>query len=72
MRKFNCYENTDETMFSVLWSAADQVIEMDTGTGAHQRRHAEVDEETKKRFGMRQMCCQFRNWWTSQKSSSPK
>ena len=46
MRKFNCHGNTYETNVSVLWSAADRVIDMDTGTGDHQRIHAALDEET--------------------------
>ena len=44
MRKFNFHGNTYETNFSVFWSAAARVIDMDTGTGAHQRRHTEVYE----------------------------
>ena len=44
MRKFNCHGNTDETNFSVFWRAAARVIEMYTGTGAHQRRHAASDD----------------------------
>ena len=46
MRKFNCPVNIDKSKFSVFWSAADWVIDMDTGTGAHKRRHAAADEET--------------------------
>ena len=50
MRKFNCHGNTDETNFSVLWIAASLVIDMDTGTGDHQRRHTELDKEKTNNF----------------------
>ena len=46
MQKFNCHKNTDETIFCIFWSAAAWLIDMDTGTGAHQRRHAVFDGET--------------------------
>ena len=46
MRKFNFNSNTDYTIVSVFWSAAAQVIKMDTFTVSHQRRQAAVDEET--------------------------
>ena len=45
-QKFNCRGNTKRGKFSVFWSAAAWVIEMDTGTGAHKRLHAAPDEET--------------------------
>ena len=43
IRKFNCHRNTYDTIFSVFWSASDRIIEMDRGTGSHQRRNAAVD-----------------------------
>ena len=43
MRKSNSHGNTHDTIF---WSAPDWVIDMDTGTGSHQRRNAAVYEET--------------------------
>ena len=46
MRKFNCRRNTGESKFSVFWRTSARVIEMDTGTGAHKRRHTAADEET--------------------------
>ena len=46
MQKFNCHRSIDETNFSVFWSASARVIETDTITGAHQRRHNAVYEET--------------------------
>ena len=46
MRKFNCRRNIDKSKFSVFWSAAARVIEMDTCTGAHMQRHAAAYEET--------------------------
>ena len=46
MQKFNCRGNTKIGKFSVFWSTAAWVIEMDTSTGAHKRLHAAPDEET--------------------------
>ena len=40
MRKFNCGRNTNKITFNVFCSASDQVIDMDTCTGAHKWRHA--------------------------------
>ena len=72
MHNFNCSVNTNKSKFSIFWSAAARVIEMDTCAGAHNQLHATSGEETLLTFCMHQMCCQLRNWWTKQKSSSLK
>ena len=44
--KFNCCRNTDKSKNYLFWSAVDRVIEIYTGTGAHNRRHATSYEGT--------------------------
>ena len=45
IRNFNYFVNTNKSKLTVFWSAVAQVVETDTGTGAHMLRHAAVDEE---------------------------
>ena len=45
MQNYNCCGNINKSEFSVFWSAAARVIEMDTSTGSHKRLHAAADEE---------------------------
>ena len=46
LHTFNCCGNTNKSKFSVFWSTAAWVVEMDTSTGDHKQIYAEPDEET--------------------------
>eukprot|EP00957_Ditylum_brightwellii_P168716 12841761-Ditylum_brightwellii.AAC.2 len=46
MHYFNCCGNTNKSLFKVFWKAAACVLEMENGSGAHNRHHALADDET--------------------------